>query len=242
MQLRRARPPPDQVLRSTAMNNDPIRLGTVTACKELEEAIADFYHPSSEPAACTPKAAAQTNSSQSTSAKSSDVSDALEVMIAIEPDPVHTHLSLSSTATSIRSKTPCRAQAGSTSPTGCRHPSSSAPAGARFVDQEQQRLFNEGREQYPGVILFRSDQPRQALTPGVESKGQPEVKSATLTDAAAIGSRPPLAVFVVGNSPTGGVDRTQFEEALVRVKGPRSPSRDAPHSRPQLHGLRPILA
>src|SRR5271168_4984270 len=85
--------PADQVLWSTAMNNDPMNLGKVTAQKELSEAISDFYHPPFEPAAGTHKAAAETKP-PSTPANSSKGSDELEVMIAIEPDPVHTHLSL----------------------------------------------------------------------------------------------------------------------------------------------------
>jgi hypothetical protein len=210
---------PDQVLWSTAMNNDPMNLGKVTAQKELDEAITDFYHPTPEAAANTHKAAAEAKPPQATSADGNKVSDALEVMIAIEPDPVHTHLSLLfdrdiDTLEDALQSSGWQYQS-NWMPWS---PSSSAPAGARFVDQEQQRLFDEGREQYPGVILFRSDQPRQALTPEAESKGITGSQSAAPADAAAAGSRTPLAVFVVGNSPTGGMDRTQFEEALVRLK------------------------
>ena len=195
--------PADQILWSTAMNNDPKGLGTATALKELDETIADFYPQASEQA----------------KGNAAATSDPIEIMIAIEPDPVHTHLSLLfdrdiDTIEDALQTSGWQYQS-NWLPWSA---SSSSTASARFVDQEQQRLFVEGREQYPGVLLFRSDQPHTNLAPGLESNATAGEQTGTATGAATVSPQPPLAVFLVGNSPTGGIDRTQFEEALIRLK------------------------
>jgi hypothetical protein len=151
------------------MKNHPEDLGKLTAQKEFDDTIDDFYTPQTATAG------------------------ALEMMIAIEPDPVHTHLSLlfDRDVDALEDALQASGYLYQSNWLPWAPPSSAPSTADRFIGQEEQRLFLEGRENYPGVILFR---PRP-LT-----------------------QKPPLAVFVVGNSPTGGIDNTQFEEALSQLK------------------------
>jgi hypothetical protein len=177
----------DTVKWSTMMSDHPDILGKLTAQKELKETIDDFYKVPAKP----PVAGANC--------------DVPEVMIAIEPDPVHTHLAL-------LFDRDIDAMEEALQDSGWEYQSNwlpwsasaSTPSANRSVDEEQRRLFLKGREDTPGVILFR---------PG---------KSATRQAKAGVPCaerKPsnPLAVFVVGNSPTAGIDRPQFEDALLRL-------------------------
>lgn len=159
----------DKVPWAAEMKDHPEYLGKLTAQKEFDDTINDFYTP--------PTAAAS----------------ALEVMIAIEPDPVHTHLSLlfDRDIDALEDAMQAAGYLYQSNWLPWSTPSSGPSTADRFTDQEEQHLFLEGRESYPGVILFR---PRSAS------------------------QNPPLAVFVVGNSPTGGINRTQFEEAISQLK------------------------
>jgi len=164
------------------MKNHPEDLGKLTAQKEFDDTINDFY---------TPQNAA---------------ASALEVMIAIEPDPVHTHLSLlfDRDIDALEDALQASGYLYQSNWLPWSPPSSAPSADDRFIGQEEQRLFLEGRENYPGVILFRPRPPTQS--PGATA------------DDSTTAQKPPLAVFVVGNSPTGGIDNTQFEEALSQLK------------------------
>jgi hypothetical protein len=175
---------------STSMSDHPERLGKLTAQKEIEEEIDDFYKPP------TPMA---------------DDCNTPEVMIAIEPDPVHTHLGL-------LFDRDMDALEEALQDSGWEYQSnwlpwsasSSTPTADRSTDVEQRRLFLKGHEQSPGVILFR----RGAVANAEASAG---VACSARQTAGLPGSRP-LIVFLVGNSPTGGINRPQFEEALSRLR------------------------
>ena len=171
----------------------PKDTGQQSAAKELDEAIADFYNPASAGSSAESKAESRPIPAPSPSAHCSD----LEVMIAIEPDPAHTRLALwfdrdLDTLGDALQETGYQYQANwmPWSAEGA----SSVP-GDRFLDREQQRLFVEGREQMPGVLLYR---------PGKK-------KIEDTHDAC-----PPkyLEIFIVGNSPTSGINSTQFREAI----------------------------
>ncbi len=171
----------NHILWSDEMKNDPGNLGRTTADKDLTETIEDFHKSPPNPSAASEKASV------------SQPGDDLEVMIAIEPDPIHTHLSLLFDR-EIDALEDALQTSGWQYESNWLPWSPSSSSNDHFVDQEQQRLFFEGREQYPGVMLFRSNRPRQSPN-----------------------SRHPLAVFIVGNSPTGGIDHAQFEEALRQL-------------------------
>jgi hypothetical protein len=197
----------DQVLWSSEMKSHPDNLGTLTAQNEFEETIRDFYTAPPKP---TPGAVATP-------------AGTLEVMIAIEPDPVHTHLALLFDR-DIDALEDALQESGYQYQSNWLpwSPSSSAPTtGDRFSDQEQQRLFLKGRENYPGVILFRHDPPVQPSDSAATGTGPPcttNCPSSAPADNSIALARQPLAVFLVGDSPTAGIDPTQFEEALSQLK------------------------
>lgn len=196
--------PYDRLLWSDEMKNHPENLGRLSAQKELNEAIGDFYTAPLEQAASTPRSSTQPVAS---------ACKTLKMMIAIEPDPAHTHLAL-------RFDRDLDALDDALQDSGWRYqsnwlpwsPMSSSPSGGQFADREQQRLFLEGREELPGVLLFRPTEM------SLKSQQAREVRGEAPSNVAAGMICHPLAVFVVGNSPTGGINRTQFLEVLSRLK------------------------
>jgi hypothetical protein len=195
----------DQVNWTDEMKNHPEELGRLSAEKELKQTIDDFY---SAPAGSGSVPQASPLNPGTASAES------IEVMIAIEPDPVHTHLAL-------WFDRDMDALEDALQDSGWQYqsswlpwsPVSSPTTGDHFVDREQERLFLEGREDFPGVLLFRpgpggSCPKRQGAAPAKN----------TSIDAGGDIKCHPLAVFLVGNSPTAGIDRTQFLAALDRLK------------------------
>ncbi len=178
----------DQKLWFDEMKNHPENLGRLSGQKQLDEVIGDF------------------SSDKHTSLTSADGNSAsapvrIQVMIAIEPDPAHTHLAL-------RFDRDLDALQDALQDSGWRYqsnwlpwsPISSPSIADHFVDREQERLFLEGREQFPGVLLFRP---------------APDCSEHRVDSALAC---QPLAVFIVGNSPIAGIDRSQFKEALLRLR------------------------
>ena len=113
-----------------------------------------------------------------------------EIVLATAPDPVHTHgaLLFDRSIDAIEDAL----QDSGWEYQGSWMPWSTATAKSEdwtIEDAEEERLFKDGREQYPGVILFRSSQGHV--------------------------HRPPLLVFVIGDSPTTGVVAAQFSKALA---------------------------
>jgi hypothetical protein len=174
----------NKILWSDEMKNHPDGLGKMTAQNEMDETIRDFYSTSVAPDSGNPDAV-----------PAQMPPDPFEAMIAIEPDPIHTHLSLlfdrDIDALEDALQASCYQYQSNWLPWS--PPSVDSSARDRFTEREQQRLFMQGRESYPGVVLFRYSRSRSCFT------GKP------------------LAVFLVGNSPTAGIDRAQFETALSEV-------------------------
>ena len=165
---------------------------------------------------------------------------ALEVMIAIEPDPVHTHLALlfdrDMDALEDALQASCYQYQSNWLPWS--PPSSASSSAEHFAAQEEQRLFLQGRESYPGVILFRS----QACDPPAKGK-EPARSPPSGNEIQSTGSgQKPLAVFLVGNSPTAGIDDTQFEEALHQIGRLAPQQARTPHSWTHLQRFRPLPA
>jgi hypothetical protein len=113
-----------------------------------------------------------------------------EIVLATAPDPVHTHGALlfdrSIDAIEDALQDSGWDYQGSWMPWSV---ASEKPEDGTIEDAEEERLFKSGREQYPGVILFRASQGHIR--------------------------RRPLLVFVIGDSPTTGVVGSQFREALA---------------------------
>ena len=139
--------PFDKVFWEAEMKGHPENLGKLSAQEELASTLNDFYSTASGADDSLPKPM-----------DDGVPPDALEVMIAIEPDPVHTHLALlfdrDMDALEDALQASCYQYQSNWLPWS---PPSSAPSSTEhFAAQEEQRLFLQGRESYPGVILFRS--------------------------------------------------------------------------------------
>ncbi len=127
-------------------------------------------------------------------------------VVAIVPDPVHTHLSLFFDR-SIDAIGQAAQQAGyvfdrATMPWDYREHSESTDYRLR----KGQENYEKVAEQLPGLMIFRPASPK--TTTGASSSASP---------------RPPLPnddlfVFVVGETPTGGIHKEQFENALLRME------------------------
>jgi hypothetical protein len=181
---------PNNVKWTDEMKNNPEEAGRLTAAKELQEAIADFDVKLAVSFQGQPGKGGSTRKKSGSTSAAPDGDD-VQVMIAIEPDPIHTHLSLLFDR-DLDTLGDALQESGWEYETNWMPWSlekAAAASGDHFLDREQQRLFLEGREQFPGVLLYR---PRDR-------------------------SRPKLEIFLVGNSPTGGINRTQFHEALHQL-------------------------
>ena len=199
--------PFDKVFWEAELKGHPENLGKLSAQEELASTLNDFY--------------STANGVDDSLPKPMDAGvppDALEVMIAIEPDPVHTHLALffdrDMDALEDALQASCYQYQSNWLPWS---PPSSAPSSTEhFAAQEEQRLFLQGRESYPGVILFRGN---TCNPPPPLAKGQEKTRSPSRGDGdqSAPPAQKPLAVFLVGNSPTAGIDHTQFEEAVHQI-------------------------
>ncbi len=114
-----------------------------------------------------------------------------EVMIAIAPDPAHTHAAL--LFDRLIDTFQDALQDSGWDYQGSWMPWQVAASGkadsSSVEEREENRLFQTGREAYPGVILFRPSDRGDA-------------------------TRPPLVVVVAADSPTGGIVKSQFREAL----------------------------
>ena len=195
--------PFDQVNWTDEMKNHPEQLGRFSAQKELDQTIDDFYSPPLGSGGNTPAAPMNPGTVSP---------ERIHVMIVIEPDPVHTHLALwfdrDMDALEDALQDSRWQYQSSWLPWS---PISNPTTGDHFVDRQQEGLFLQGREEFPGVLLFRPDPSENC----VKQKEDTSTNDKAIEDDIPCH---PLAVFVVGNSPTAGIDRTQFLAALARLK------------------------
>ena len=129
-----------------------------------------------------------------TSPDCSDPSEgSVEAMIAIVPDPVRTHLAL-------RFDRAIDDLGGTSQNLGWRFdkawlpwPNTDTPPASRFQDKYIDDAMQDTREEQPGLLLFRNaDQRSTGSTAALK----------------------PLVVLVVGDTPTGGINRKQFRLAV----------------------------
>ena len=152
-----------------------------------------------------------------------------EVVFAILPDPIHTHLALWFDR-SVDALEDALADSGWEYQKHWMPWSLEGGGGGKMKEGEQQRLFLEGQSEYPGVILFR-----------------PKTAEHVAKEAAAgemVAGTHPLVVFLIGDSPTSGINQGQFQRALeqfhtiapgqdrLRIVGPNFTG-----SGPSLHAL-----
>ncbi len=165
------------------LDADPGQAGRLAAQRSLGEKLCAFM---GLPAAtCT---ASSTAPAPDPAAVAALGAKAPQVMIAFAPDPVHTHLALifdrmiDAYEDALQDSgwqyqgywLPWSVSAGTKSDTD------------GLKSRQQQRLYEQGREKYPGVLVFR---------PALEN-------------------RPSIVLFLVTDSPTSGINRAQFQEAL----------------------------
>jgi hypothetical protein len=185
---------------SDSFKNDPTEEGREVAQRALRSKICAFVScdTSKLPAgiAAGPQAAAGELVPWLTETRAAAVSptDAMyqqppEVILATSPDPVHTHgaLLFDRSIDAIEDAF----QDSGWDYQGSWMPWTTAidkAEGATIEDTEEERLFRSGREQYPGVILFRPSASHKRTRP--------------------------LLLLILGDSPTTGVVASQFREAL----------------------------
>lgn len=131
-----------------------------------------------------------------TEKKKTDDNSAINYVIAFAPDPIHTQLSLyfDRTMQAIQAAAADEGYVYDSSWLPWQRDSKSYPIRS---DQEKEKAANETQESCPGLLLFRNgadDQP---------TAGEPYSSG--------------LAVFVVGDEPTKGVNSEQWETAVDRI-------------------------
>ncbi len=129
-------------------------------------------------------------------------------VIATVPDPVHTHLGLSFDR-NIEAVTKAAQEAGflfsrATMPWENGDHPDTPDLMLRIAGQ----LYQEHKEDYPGLMIFRDVQGAPALTHADHAKRNVHVTAAKT-----------LFVLVVGETPTGGIHKEQFKNALRMIQG-----------------------
>ncbi|ADW68977.1 hypothetical protein [Granulicella tundricola] len=179
---------------SDQLDRDPSTAGEASAAKDFAETLCP--EPGAATRICIP---------DGTGLQPAAADMQANVVFAIVPDPIHTHLALWFDR-SIDSLEDGLTDSGwrydrnwlpwSLDPV--------SPSSVKFKDREQERLFLSKREDYPGIIIFRPPPlpqvpPEAALPAQVPGEIDPQK---------------PLVVFVIGDSPTSGVNQTQFQKAV----------------------------
>jgi hypothetical protein len=127
-----------------------------------------------------------------------NVQGGLNFVVAIVPDPAHTHLSLFFDR-SIDAIEQAAQRAGyafdrATMPWDYL----SHPESTDFVTRLRQAEYARNKEQLPGLMIFRP--------------ANPDLQKKDPADTA------PLFVFIVGETPTGGIHKEQFRKALHAIR------------------------
>ncbi|MGC1613310.1 MAG: hypothetical protein WA736_01365 [Candidatus Acidiferrum sp.] len=144
-----------------------------------------------------------------------------QFVIATFPDPVHTHLGLffDRSAEALQQAAQMKGFVFDRAVMPWERTPHGKPSDlkTRQEDVEEQKQ----RESYPGLLIFRP--PRESLAASAQSEAsdnsrEPRQSSAEIGKAA----RSPLFVLVVGETPTAGVNREQFRNAVQIILQLRS--------------------
>ena len=200
------------------------RAAKSTYTDELSDAIAASYGPPEGSAQGSYDSAAHWNVPQNAQAS-------VRFAIALVPDPVHTHLGLffdrSMEALIQAAQKKHYIFDRSTLPwERSRPPESSDP-----TVRQAQEAERAAREAYPGLLIFRV-QPKAPLLSGEFSRTD---SSSDASGAVAKPDAPQrLLVFLVGETPTGGLSREQFRHAREMMKAIAGPEASATAKKPML--------
>ncbi len=187
----------------TAREKDALEKGP---CADLEALLQAFFvapqNSIAAPGSCYPKSKA----ANVAASKLQEASQSLHFVIATLPDPLHTHFPLifDRATEAIQQAAQDR---------GYLYDSSWLPweteqiSYARIEDQDEAEERKQQREDQPGLLLFRAP------------------LSADRSNANQLFSNG-LAVFIVGEEPTGGIHRGQFENAVAWIKALRGPGKE----------------
>jgi hypothetical protein len=152
------------------------------------------------------------------------VREHVRFVVAILPDPVHTHLAMFFDR-SVEALQLAAQRIGYTFDHSILPWDRTAhPESTDFKLREQEAEERDQRETYPGVLIFRAEPDWQH----VQTHQSGENKEGALAGhgdesrqaAAKSGATPegPLFVFVVGETPTGGIHRVQLRNALELIR------------------------
>jgi hypothetical protein len=141
----------------------------------------------------------------------------VQFVIAILPDPVHTRLGLFFDRTAEALQQAAQMQHyvfdRAIMPWDRTQRAEASDLKTRQEDREEQQQ----RESYPGLMIFRSsEEPADTSAPASDSKSSPAETSHSPDDAGP--SKGPLFVLVVGETPTAGLNKVQFRNALQIVR------------------------
>ncbi|MGC1620513.1 MAG: hypothetical protein WA765_18630 [Candidatus Acidiferrum sp.] len=156
----------------------------------------------------------------------------IQFAIAIFPDPIHTRLGLSfdrsAEAVQQAAQTKNYDFDRAIMPWGRTTHSQSSDLKTRQEERDEQAQ----RESYPGLMIFRrSEAPESESTPADDANSMKQNSSAP---NAATTAKGPLFVLVVGETPTAGLNRQQFRNALQMIHAIRATSASADATKPPL--------
>ena len=190
---------------SDQLKNDPEAEGKRTAEEELQSKICQFVPcPPADSVDLQPFASWLVPALDATSAETATpmYSEAPQIILAIEPDPIHTHGALLFDRLVDAVEDALQDSGWDYQGSWMPWKSSNGKPDGTIEDREEERRFNSGLEEYPGVILFRPSDPQS--------------------------KKPPLILLISGDSATSGVVKSQFQKSLeifVRLSSSDEPLR-----------------
>jgi len=172
-----------------------------SACSNLEEQLEEFLgiEDLHAPDLCYAPGDIPTNETKNLTQKTSH----LKFVIALLPDPVHTHLPVIFDQFAVAIQEGAQDEKYDFDSSWLPWDNEESPY-PLFVDQKASDLEKDMKEDQPGILLFR-----KALDPSATGKQQSKCNDA-LSESFCEG----LVVFVVGEQATQGVHREEFRNAL----------------------------
>jgi len=141
----------------------------------------------------------------------------IDFVIATLPDPVHTHLSLmfDRHIEAIQNAAQSSGQGYLFSRAWMPWVPDTEPESTDFRIREQMRVLQRKKEDLPGVMIFRRERDaNEGATEETAAQGQ----QASAAEKRSETKREFLIVLVVGETPTGGIRREQFKNALKMIQ------------------------
>jgi hypothetical protein len=146
----------------------------------------------------------------------------IKFILAIVPDPVHTHLSLFFDRTTDAIEIAAQASAYLFDRSTMPWDNQTHPEPTDFQLREAEGQWQQEKESMPGLMIFRKSSPPPGHPPeDGQGCGKP-LSSAVTSREKQPSTLPcrddePLFVFVVGETPTGGINKDQFVNAVRMI-------------------------